>query len=54
MLAHELHHRWQFMTYGAVLYAIMAMPMIRKFTIERNTYKLQNIVDEMMNDNTGR
>lgn len=47
-LVHELHHKWQFEKYGRVLFVLLAIPGLRRLTIEPSAYRLEDQVDELM------
>jgi len=49
VVAHELHHKWQFGKYG-VLYFIMAIPLLREFLLEKTADKVEKAMDELMED----
>ena len=47
VLFHELHHRWQFQTYG-VLYVLMLVPGVRQCLLEPSAYRIEAEVDALL------
>lgn len=46
-IAHELHHMWQFKTYGP-LYFVMAIPVIRQRFLEKTAIEVEHAADKLM------
>lgn len=47
ILAHELHHRWQWERFGTVLYVLLSAPGVRRYTLEPSAYALEHAIDAL-------
>lgn len=47
-IIHELKHYSQFQIYGKLIYGILQLPIIRQFTIEKEAYKLSDILQKKL------
>ena len=45
---HELHHRWQFQSWGLVKYAFNAAPFLRRLTLEKSAKAIELEADRIL------
>jgi len=49
IVAHELHHKWQFQNYK-LIYFLMAIPFIREYFLEKTADEVESAMDKLMED----